>query len=665
MGHMALDVQSSSQRLICASPVPGEGLLTAQVSPDVQPETQRAICSSPNVGEAGRGYRVPDDTNKPTTDQSSQQIHGNQQNISGDAEVTGPVVGGDVEQIGDRTITTTTTTTTTTTNIYNLFPQLTRVHWTAIGAVLLLVAVAAIGYATRDRWLPQPHCPPSQTCLLLAAFGPADNRTAAEITTALEQELKGVLDAAGASDDVAVMRSRAVASPQEAQTLAAEEGALLVIWGTVFEGEGKSRVHFELADRMGVGESGEVRPYRAEPLGYAPVAERIECTSCIDIEGEVTQRTQVMAWFALGLADYASAQPETAQPHFQTALFCAGEEREILLPIQPDCTPPGEVDPAESAHIRYYLGKSFVLQGDYRQGIDSLLAATQANPNDPAAWIAIGEAYTNWYGDALPNSPPAADAFAQAQRAAAGLPAATFARERAFSLGLIFELQEEFAAAAAEYTKAVESFADDDPGAYVYLLAQSRALAHSGKPAGSETALRTASTLRPDVPWAWLALAALLVEERSTAQELMQQAGSTGSDEAYIDIIQAGLCAAWADRPCAADAYAKALDKRPTSGWLYSWVGDFYLPTNPPAAGQSWEEAERHYRRAVDLRPRDPWVHQRLGYVLLNLDRPAEAADAYTAAIDLLPEDAPTAPLACILAEAQRRAGLPVTAECP
>lgn len=597
-------------------------------------------------------------------DEPKQEIHGNQQSISGDAEVTGPVVGGDVEQIGDRTITTTTTTTTTTTNIYNLFPQLSRRHWQAIGLILGLIVAGVAAYATRDRWLPQPHCLVDQTCLLLAAFGPENDQKASDITTALEQELRGVLDAAGASD-VAVVRSRAVASPQEAQALAAEEGALLVIWGTVFTGEGKSRVHFELADRLGVGESGDVRPYRAEPLGYAPVAERIECTSCIDIAGEVTQRTQVMAWFALGLAEYASAHPEKAQPHLQTALHCAGEEAGGLLPIQPDCTPPEVADPAESALIRYYLGKSYVLQGDYSRGIANLTAAAQANPVDPAAWIAIGEAYTNWYGDLLADPPPAQAAFAQARSTAAALPAATFARERAFALGLVFELQGDFVGAAAEYTKAVASFTEDDPGAYVYLLAQARGLAHSDQQAASEAALHRAGALRPDVPWAWLALAALVAEDRPAAGEFMQQARATGSGETYIHIIQAGLCAGWEDRPCATDAYAKALEKRPNSGWLHSWVGDFYLPTAPPVAGQSWEEAERHYRRAVDLRPGDPWTHQRLGYVLLNRDRPAEAAAAYTAAIDLLPDDAPTAPLACVLAEAQRRAGLPVTAECP
>ncbi len=88
------------------------------------------------------------------------------------------------------------------------------------------------------------------------------------------------------------------------------------------------------------------------------------------------------------------------------------------------------------------------------------------------------------------------------------------------------------------------------------------------------------------------------------------------------------------------------------------------LPVTTPVAGQSWQEAERHYRKAVELRPADPWVHQRLGYVLLKLERNAEAVDEYAAAIALLPDDLPPGELACTLALAQERADLPVTAEC-
>ena len=597
-----------------------------------------------------------DDNNRPTTDQSSQEVQGNQQNISG--EVTGPVVGGNVGQIGDST-------TTQTTHNYNLFPPLTRRQWTSIGLAFLVLLVGLTAYASRSFWWPQPHCPTDKTCLLIAAFGPTNEPKATEITTALEQELRQVLDAAGAVD-VAIVQVREVADSQAARDVAAKEGALLVIWGTVFPAEGKTRIYFELADRLGVGESGQIRPYRAEPLRYDPVAGRIECVTCIDIAGEVTRRTHVIAWFALGLARYAADQSESAQPNFLAALYCAGEEVDgALLPVRPDCAPSTDPDPSQTALIRYYLGKSFVLQGDYRRGIAALSVAAEINPNDPAAWIAIGEAYTNWYGDALPNPSAAQDAFAQAAAAAHALSPVIFATQRAFALGLIHELQGDPAAAASAYAAVIAGFAADDPSAYVSLLALARAQTQSGQTDEAKTTSRRAAALLPDAPWAHLALARLLVDDRAAAEALIEKARTAAPDEAYVSITQAELCAGWDDRACAGEAYAQALALRPNSGWLYSRVGDFYLPTASPVAGQSWQEAERYYRKAVELRPADPWVHQRLGYVLLNLQKNAEAAAEYETAIALLPDDLPPGELACTLAEAQERASLPVTAECP
>ncbi len=604
---------------------------------------------------------MPDDSkNRTTSYQSAQEVQGNQQNISG-GDIDGPVVSGNVGQIGDIT----TTTTSTTTHNYNLFPPLTRRQWISAGLAFLVLFLCLAVYATRTLWLPQPHCPANQTCLIIAAFGPANEPKAIEITTALEQELRQVLDAAGAAD-VAIVQVREVADSQAARAVAAEEGALLVIWGTVFPAEGKTRIYFELADRLGVGESGQIRPYRAEPLRYDPVAERIECTACIDIAGEVTRRTHVIAWFALGLARYAAGQPEAAQPNFLAALFCAGEEVDgALLPVRPDCTPSAAPDPSQTALIRYYLGKSFVLQGEYRQGIAALTAAAQANPNDPAAWIAIGEAYTNWYGDALPNPPAAQDAFTKAATAAHALSPVVFATQRAFALGLIYELQGDPAAAASAYAAVIAGFAADDPGAYVSLVALARAQTQADQRDEAEANLRKTTDLLLNAPWAYLALARLLADDRAAAEALIEQARAAAPTEAYIAITQAELCAGWGDRACAEEAYTAALALRPNSGWLYSRVGDFYLPTDPPVAGQSWEEAERHYRKAVELRPADPWVHQRLGYVLLNLQKNAEAAAEYETAIALLPDDLPPGELACTLALAQERAHLPVTAACP
>jgi len=211
----------------------------------------------------------------------------------------------------------------------------------------------------------------------------------------------------------------------------------------------------------------------------------------------------------------------------------------------------------------------------------------------------------------------------------------------------------------------VDTFAADDPGAYVSLLALARTQAQAEQPGEAEETLRRATALLPDAPWAFLGLARLLTDDRAGAEALIEDARAAAPSEAYVDITQAELCAGWGDRECAGDAYARALVLRPNSGWLHSRVGDFYLPTNPPVAGQSWEEAERHYRQAADLRPADPWVHERLGYVLLNLQQNANAADEYTAAIAHLPDDLPSGYLGCALAQAQERANLPVSGVCP
>lgn len=625
---------------------------------------------------------MADDNIRSALEQASQEVQGNQQNISGE-DIAGPVVGGSVEQIGDRT------TNTTITNIYNLPPppeeteteppprkgltgQLTMPWLTCSMRLVLMLAVVAFvgvagtfGFYYRLASPPPPLCPPTRNCLLLADFTPASSARAGEITTALEQVLNDVLVKTGAAN-VAIVRVRGVRDRSAAQTLAEEAGALLVIWGTVFVEEGKTWVYFELADRLGIAESSQARPYRAEPLLYEPVTGRVECVNCIDLRGEVTRRTYSIAWFALGLAHYVAQQPEAARSEFLTALYCAGEAVDrSLLPARPDCIPVEEPDLDATALIRYYLGKTDVLLGDYRGGIAELSGAAESNPNDPTVWLAIGEAYSNWYSDALPNPPSAQSAFAQAQRAANALPVATLGRERASALGRIHELQGDYAAAVAEYQKAVERFATDDPGGYVSLLALARAQTQAGQADAATANLHRAADLLPDAPWAYLELARLQTYDRAGAEVLIQQARAAAPNEAYVAITQAEMCVEWGDRACAADAYTQAFELRPNSGWLHSRVGDFYLPTDPPVAGQSWEEAERHYRAAADLRPADPWVHQRLGYVLLNLGQNAEAAAEYEAAISLLPDDLPPGELACTLALAQERAGFPVTGECP
>ncbi|MBX3050354.1 MAG: hypothetical protein KF753_02700 [Caldilineaceae bacterium] len=533
---------------------------------------------------------------------------------------------------------------------------------------MLLFLLAGAGFAASQLRAEPPYCPSGKVCILIAHLSPPETAKAQEITLHIQNRIQFVLGRATVFGmrDLVVAMAPPVETIQAAWALARRESALLTIWGEVRTTEDKTDIHFEVADLLSIGDSAQVRPYRALPLFYDPVGGWLECINCMGIAGAVTRQADVVAYFAVGLAHYAAGQPEAGQPNFLAALYCAGEDvARALLPERPDCTPSNETGPAETALISYYLGKSYVLQGDYRQGIAYLNAAAEASPNDPAAWIAIGEAYTNWYGEALSDPPPAAAAFVNAEQAVRGLPAATLGTERDFALGLIYELQGELAAAMAEYQKAANSFSADDPSGYVSLLALARVQSQTGLSEEAEANLRRATELLADASWAHLELARLLVDDRMEAEAAIERARSATPNEAYVSITEAELCADWGDRACAAEAYLRALQIRPNSGWLHSRIGDFYLPTTPPVAGQSWEEAEIHYRRATELRPADPWVHQRLGYVLLNRNQNGEAAVEYEMAIALLPDDPLPGDLSCTLAEAQRRAGLPVTGLCP
>ena len=166
------------------------------------------------------------------------------------------------------------------------------------------------------------------------------------------------------------------------------------------------------------------------------------------------------------------------------------------------------------------------------------------------------------------------------------------------------------------------------------------------------------------LPWAYLDLAQIQRDSEEKAKELLQRAGEVAPDEAYVDITRAELCQQWKDYACAATAYAQALKKRPDSGWLYSKIGEFYLPTNPVLPHQSWTEAERYFRRAAtELRPQDPWAHERLAYVLFNQGAYPESIQQYQRTLDLVHAQIEAPDLYCSLGRAQERGGLTNEAE--
>lgn len=535
------------------------------------------------------------------------------------------------------------------------------------------VALAAAGLASGLLWFlwPQltawwtgPACADNPLCAVVARVAGPDPAQADELTAEIAQQIRDVLGRDESGQAVVAIRP-GVEDPDAARRLAADEGALLVVWGRILQQAGKLRVHFELADLLGVGEAHGLRTLRAEPLLYDAIAGRVVCANCFDITtGELGQRIAIVAHAAAGLLHYAD-RPEQAYADFMAALYCAGEEidPELRAVLQPVCTRHERPTDWNPAVLHYYAGKSAVLSGNYAAGIALLQAAAAENEYDPAAPLGSGAAYQAWTGD--DKAPAAIAAFDDAVARIHDLASKTADdADRAalyHDLGLAYELQGDWSNAADNYARAVEVFGADGPSAYVSLIRTGYALEQDGDLAGAEARFQQALRLDKRAPWAYLELANLAWtgrQDRQAAEEWLRQADQAAPNASYVQLVRAELCSAWEDVACAEEAYQAALDRRPDSGWLHNRVGAFYLPTNPVRAGQSWDKAAEHYGWAVDLRPQDPWSHERLAYVLFNQGQPAEAADHYARAIALTHDDSAPARLYCSLAAAQGCAGM-------
>jgi tetratricopeptide (TPR) repeat protein len=537
----------------------------------------------------------------------------------------------------------------------------------AIAAVLLVAGLLWFLWPQLTAWWTGPACAGNPLCAVVARVAGPDPAQADELTAEIAQQIRDVLgqDQSDSADRAEVVITSGVEDPEAARTLAADEGALLVVWGRILQQAGKLRVHFELADLLGVGEAHGLRTLRAEPLLYDPVAGHVVCANCFDITaGELGQRIAIVAHAAAGLLHYAD-RPEQAFADFMAALYCAGEEidPELQAVLQPVCARRERSTDWNPALLHYYAGKSAVLSGNYAAGIALLQVAAAENKYDPAAPLGIGAALQSWTGD--DKVPEAVAAFDDAVARIHDLASKTADdADRAalyHDLGLIYELQGDWPSAADNYAKAVEVFGAGKPSAYVSLIRLGYALEQGGDLAGAETRFQQALSLGKNAPWAYLELANLAWagrQDRQAAEEWLRQAEQAAPNTSYVQLVRAELCAAWEDVACTKEAYQAALDRRPNSGWLHGRVGEFYLPTNPVRAGQSWDKAAEHYGWAVDLRPQDPWSHERLAYVLSNQGRPAEAADHYTRAIALTYGDLAPARLYCSLAAAQECAGM-------
>jgi tetratricopeptide (TPR) repeat protein len=514
------------------------------------------------------------------------------------------------------------------------------------GALLLVILVGAISI---PRLLPPlPACPPGKQCVLVARFTPETNLKAQEITDHLANEIRRVLTAA-AGEDIALAIGEPVTNEEEARALAEREGALLVVWGTVRESEGLTMVHLQMVDLLGITESKSVRPYRAEPMLYDPVAGRFQCKTCMDIEDAATRQVSMVAYVAVGLTHYASGQPEAAQANFSAALHCAGEalDADIILISQSVCAPGEPIGSRRPGLIYYYLGKSLILEGSYRRGIEMLKQAANVNPYDPAAWIGIGSALQSW--SAQHDLPEAVKAFAQAKRLLES-PRLQSAPLRHFHLGLIHELQRDYPAAVAAYESARQRTGAVAPDSYNILIALGRAQRLAGESDAAAVTLERAIELVPDSPWAYLELALVHGRDHAAALSWIEKAKQSDPRQAYIFIVQSELCQRWDDWPCALESIEKALALRHGSGWILNQLGYLHLPQNPVKSGQDWNHALSYLELAAEARRDDPWVHDQLAYVYSNVGRNEEASRHYQSAIQFAYSDNVAARSYCNLA---------------
>ena len=346
-----------------------------------------------------------------------------------------------------------------------------RNRFVKLGGALLLFWVISAGYllpALRALWIaPPPLCLPAQPCLLIAPLWPADNALA----QSLSEEVRGAVRDAVSGGGIAPTIHTEIppfTSGDEASAFAQQAGALLIVWGKVAATEPPQiEIYYTLSDLLGIGESSVVRPYRADPLDYDPVAQTLRCrTPCTLIESrqQALERMAVVGHTAAGLLRYVGGQPELASREFAAALRCAGEavDSVFFADFRPACA--ADMPSATlsgTGLLRYYLGKSLTFQGDYARAEAQL---QQANPDDSATQIALGVLYAEWIGEGAPLS------VASFERAKALAAAQTMLGDPAFKAtahyhwALAAELLSKVEEAHQHYAAAVTRFGADGPG---------------------------------------------------------------------------------------------------------------------------------------------------------------------------------------------------------
>ncbi|MBV7335656.1 tetratricopeptide repeat protein [Chloroflexi bacterium TSY] len=176
-----------------------------------------------------------------------------------------------------------------------------------------------------------------------------------------------------------------------------------------------------------------------------------------------------------------------------------------------------------------------------------------------------------------------------------------------------------------------------------------------GKIEDAAATLQHAHHLDSTVPWALLELAQLHQSDRTYAESFLKSAHEIAPEQAYVDIVSAQLCAVWEAFDCAVDAYQRAEEKRPNSGWLYGRIGDLDGQKAESFDHQDWSKAAEYYEKAVERRPNDPWAHERLAFAYFNQGNYVESVEHFGISLNELSH--PQSQLAaryCNLAQAQQ-----------
>lgn len=553
------------------------------------------------------------------------------------------------------------------------------------GSLAFMSLLFGLFWWNLDKFRPAPAsslCPADRDCLLVADFAPTDHPLAVEITRNIKTELDS--QEQPSTHIFAVRQAGEVTDAEAARQLASREQALVVVWGEIFSQLKEVKIFFAVTDQLGVGESHQVRPYRAE--FFALMAQQLACQQrCFEdastVSSTVDQISTVIAYTAAGLLHYANDQPEAADRDFTTALLCSGQPVDltvtdpVITPANPvtvttkrlttvglsTCATSQAIAGFNPAAIYYYAGKAKILVGDYGTAIAYLQRAAIVNPQDPAAPLAIATAYQSWLNQN--DAPQAQAALTQARQRATALRAELLPQGVSqqlaaieYELGLIAELAGDLPTAQKKYAAAVDGFGRSNSAAYVSLMALGRVQRTARQVETAIDIFGQAMNLDKNVPWAYLELAQVYGAERLKAETQLQAARQVAPNQPAVAIVEADLCERWQDYACAEAAYTRALDQRPTSGWLEGRVGDFYR------LREDWEQAATHYELAVQARPNDTWAHDRLAFAYLQLGNYAEAAKHYALTLELSHPQNRVAARYCALGQAQDLAGEPQAA---